>query len=357
MRDAGTWFLILVAAAFAADPPRADPFAPEVDRLSVMWLALGGACCAAAWLMGLAARREWPASRAALLGAVPVLGWLAAYPAVILGPGALMPPREAHAFLDAIAEMRPTRGLEAVQFLSPGVLAAGLGGVLAWRTRAPAWWWLGSCASVAVVFGAQHVRFAAYPAALGAMALPVALTWCSGVLGQWRGMARVLTRPALLLAFLGGPVVGAAASSLMPEAGAANVAATCLRAPSAALLAPAAGQVVLASPDETPDLLYRTGVLTVGSLYHRGIASYMRARAAWRSGPADAEPQAVRGTGAQWVLLCRGAARSRLVADLPPDTLQDRLERGEVPPWLQPAGADAAGWTLWRVLEPRSPSP
>lgn len=104
-----------------------------------------------------------------------------------------------------------------------------------------------------------------------------------------------------------------------------------------------------------PDLLYRTGVLTAGSLYHGGIASYMRARAAWRSFPARVEPPSMRVTEARWVLLCRGAARNRLVADLPPDTLQDRLERGEVLPWLQPASADAAGWTLWRARTPNSP--
>ena len=353
VRGAGTCFLLLVAATLAADPPRADPFSSEIDRLSVMWLALGAACCAAGWLIGLAARRRWPAALAVFLGTVPVLAWLAAFPSVILGPGALMPPPEVHAFLDAISEMQPARGLEAVQFLSTGLLAAGLAGLLAWRTRALAWWWAALCALAIVALGAQHVRFAAYSAALGAMAVPVALTWCSQALGQRRAAALVVARPALLLVFLAGPGVGAVAS-LVPEAGAASATA-CLRAPSVGLLAPAAGEVVLASPNETPDLLYRTGVLTVGSLYHRGIAAYMRARAAWRSGPADTEPPAVRATEARWVLLCRGAARSRLIADLPPETLQDRLKRGEIPPWLQPAGTDSAGWTLWRVLEPRSP--
>ncbi len=353
LRDGGTWFLLLVAASFAADPPRADPFASEVDRLSVMWLALGAACCAAGWLLWLTARRRWPTRLAVFLGTVPVLAWLVAFPAVILGPAALMPPLEAHAFLGAIAEMRPVRGLDAVQFLSTGLLAAGLAGLLAWRTRALAWYWAALCAFAVLVLGAQHVRFAAYPAALGAMALPVALTWCSQALGQRRAAALVLVRPALLLVFLAGPGVGAAAS-LVPEAGAANATA-CLRGPSTGLLAPAVGQVVLASPDETPDLLYRSGVLTTGSLYHRGIAAYMRTRAAWRSGPADVEPPSVRATEARWVLLCRGAARNRLVADLPPETLQDRLERGNIPTWLQPVGADATGWTLWRVVEPRSP--
>jgi hypothetical protein len=133
---------------------------------------------------------------------------------------------------------------------------------------------------------------------------------------------------------------------------------TCPSPPLSTLLAPATGDVVLADPSETPELLYRTGVLTVGSLYHRGIAAYMRARAAWRSAPAETEPDAVRATGARWVLACRNAARRALVADLPPRTLMDALSRGEAPPWLQPAGDDGAGWSLWRVADPvSSPSP
>ncbi len=352
-RDAGTWFLLLVAAALAVDPPSADPFAVELDRLSVMWLALGGACCAAGWVLWLASRRPWPVYRAAFLGLAPTLVWLAAFPAVLLGPAALMPPPEARAFFGAISEMQPVRGLSAGQFLSAGLLAAGLAALLAWRTRSLGWCWAASCALAIVLLGAQHLRFASYSVALGAMALPVALTWCGDALRRRREAALALARPALLLVVFAGPTVGAAAP-LVPEAGAIGRIA-CAHVPSAALLAPAAGQVVLADPSETPDLLYRTRVLTVGSLYHRGIASYMRARAAWRSFPADLEPPSVRATEARWVLLCRGVARDRLVADLPPETLQDRLARGAIPPWLQPAGTDAAGWTLWRVLEPSSP--
>lgn len=356
-RDAGTWFLLLTAAALAADPPRADPFAPEIDRLSTTWLALAGACAAAGWLVWLVARQRWPVRRAVLFGAVgaaaPVLAWLAAFPAVLRGPNALMSSVEAHAFLDAIAEMQPVRdAADAAQFLTAGLLAAGLAALLAYRTRAPPWLWAALCALVAVALGALHVRFAAYPAALGAMALPVALTWCSQAVAKRHaaGLAMV-ARPALLVMFLAAPIA-AAAGALAPEA--ATVI-TCPQPPPAALLLQAAGQVVLADPGETPDLLYRTDVLTVASLYHRGIASYMRGRAAWRSAPADAEPDAVKATGARWILLCRGTARSPLVADLPAETLEDSLRRGTAPTWLLPAGADAAGWTLWRVLGPSSP--
>jgi hypothetical protein len=124
----------------------------------------------------------------------------------------------------------------------------------------------------------------------------------------------------------------------------------CSLAASGAMLADHAGQVVLADPGDTPELLYRTQVLTVGSLYHRNVPAFMRQRAAWRSMPADTVPDAVRQTGATLVLFCRSHARSLMVADLPPDTLLDRLSRGEVPRWLHQVAADRqSGNALYEV--------
>jgi hypothetical protein len=118
-------------------------------------------------------------------------------------------------------------------------------------------------------------------------------------------------------------------------------------------LAPYAGKVVLTNVNDVPELLYRTGILTVGSLYHRNAAGFMRLRAAWRSMPSDREPDAVRATGAVLVLVCpRPGTGSRwaLVRDLPPQTLLDRLERGEVPPWLtEVAREPASGHVLYAV--------
>ncbi len=355
VRDAGTSFLLLVAAAFAADPPLEGPFVPALDRLSVTWLALALACGAAGW--GVWACARWlPPRRAAFAGGlltVLALGsWLAAFPEVELGPGALMPPREARAFLGAIAEMQPVRGAGAeARFLATGALAAGLASLLAWRARSLVWGWASVWSLIALALGALHIRFAAYPAALGAMALPVALTWCGQTVSARRG-ARSFARPALLAIFLAGPVLGAA----FPGVRAGSQAARCPSLPPASLLAPAAGQVVLANPSETPELLYRTRVLTTASLYHRGIASYMRARAAWRAERLAAEPAALAATRARWILLCRAAPRTPLVANLPRDTLEDRLRERRALPWLRRVGS-ADGWTLWAIRPVSSPSP
>lgn len=400
LRGAGTAFLAVLAAAYAVDPPLDRPFDPALDRLSTVWLALGAACCASGWLAWLASR--WAPGpgpvpgRARLAGAamavLPPLVWLCAFPRVLLGPDALMTPEQARAFFDVIGEMQPVAGWgEAARDLAPGALAAGLTAWWAAHRRSVPWAWAALCAAAAVGLGALHLRFAAYPAAFAAAALPVVLTRCPGSEGRRLGRdggsappgqsvsggtrttemedaperggisgavvfrpsagvfipAGPFARPALLLAFVAGPLLGADAARAS-DAGAPP--ARCTAPPPVALLDPAAGEVVLTGPNEAPELLYRTGVLTVGSLYHRGIESYMRLRAAWRSGPADEQPDAVRATGARWVLACRGAARDLLVSDLPPDTLRDRLARGEAPPWLSLAGSDEAGWMLWRVV-------
>lgn len=119
----------------------------------------------------------------------------------------------------------------------------------------------------------------------------------------------------------------------------------------AALLADHAGQIVMTNPGTSPELLYRTHVLTVGSLYHRNVAAFIRLRAAWCSGPSDIVPAAVRATGASLVLFCPSPARSMLVANLPPDTLLDRLNQGHVPLWLQKLSEDSrSGNILYEVV-------
>jgi hypothetical protein len=348
LRDAGSSYLLLTAAALAADPPVSAAWTPCYDRLSVTWLALAGVCCLSGWLVWRGTTLRWPPWRAGLIGAAPLIAWFAAFPGVLRGTHAPLSPEEAHAFLDAISEFQPVRGLGCVEFLWTGLLAAALAAIMARRERAPVWLWAAACTVAVTALGAEHVRFATYPALLGCSALPVALTRCGTMSAERIGRTPALIRPGLVALFLAGPLLSVAAGG-MGAAHATGSAEECSSPPASTLLAPAAGQVVLARPDETPDLLLSTNVLTAGSLYHRGIAAYMRARAAWRSMPSPAEPEAVRATEAHWVLICSTAPRSPLVADLPEATLEDRLREGRAPPWLQPAGKDAAGWVLWQV--------
>ncbi len=117
----------------------------------------------------------------------------------------------------------------------------------------------------------------------------------------------------------------------------------------APLLGQAAGQVVLGQVEDTPELLYRSQVLTVGSLYQHGVPGYLRARAAWRVLPGAAVPPELQVGGIGYVLFCPRLGRYVLVQDLPRNTLWDALEAGSPPPWLSPAGSNAAGWVLYNV--------
>jgi hypothetical protein len=78
------------------------------------------------------------------------------------------------------------------------------------------------------------------------------------------------------------------------------------------------------------------------------MEAFLNARDAWRSPPSDTTPPAVRTTGATHILACDLIGRSLLVADLPPATLQDRLARHVVPPWLNEVGR-AGGYRLYAI--------
>jgi hypothetical protein len=170
-------------------------------------------------------------------------------------------------------------------------------------------------------------------------------------------MALVLLVPVLpdLTAGLGAPK---AAKATVQAGAAGGSGAECSVRHIASLLAPYAGQVVLADVNETPELLYRTKVKTVGSLYFNPVPSGFEARSApgavrsllaWSSpGNTQTEPAAVRATGATLVLACPGQLNANAGSEVVPDTLYDRLNRNEPPPWLERLAA-GAGHVLYQV--------
>ena len=85
------------------------------------------------------------------------------------------------------------------------------------------------------------------------------------------------------------------------------------------------GRVVLSDVNDVSEILYRTGMRTVGSLYHRSPQNFLKLRAAWRSRPAVDGADAVRQAGADLVLFCLRPRRSSLVADIAGETLLDAL--------------------------------
>jgi hypothetical protein len=356
MIRAGATFLLLTCLALAVDPPFAGYAAIEIDRISLVHVTLAlGAFGVGIVLMALDPAGTAPWLRAglgALAGAGIVVLWAALFPDLLRGTDGVSAAADISIMNGATEEMQPIGSvMQGVMTLLNGVLALLLLGWLALSRRSLLWAYAALCVAVILVLGFLHIRFTTYAAVAGAITLPVAISECSRLMGRHAPALQSLARVGLLVVALLANRADAAAALLTADAAAPKTSATCSKRGLAAMLAPYAGEVVLSDVNDVPELLYRTQVRTVGSLYHRSVANFMRLRAAWRSGPAETVPEAVRTTSATLILACPGAARSMMVADLPENTLMDRLGRREVPPWLREVAADgASGFVLYRIV-------
>lgn len=354
LRSGGSSILALIAFAFAIDPPQAGYGAVEIIRLSVVYLTLAVVLAAIGWSAWALDRGHLPPARRAVAGAGVALAgiglWFALFPAVLKGPNGLMGAAEAKAYYGVIAEMQPIVTAEGLcTFLLDGALATAVVVAVAVRTRSPQWAYGALCSVLILALGASHLRFSTYAAALGAATLPLALAYC-GALIRDREMMLTFARTATVGLFVVAPYASVAAARFSPASAAEAASDGCPLRAIAPLLAPYAGETVLADASDTPELLYRTKVLTVGSLYD-DIPAFMRLRAAWRSGRSDDLPQVVKATGASLLLFCPRPGRSDLVVDASPDTLLDRLNRGDVPRWLVKLGVDnTSGNELYRIV-------
>ena len=338
LAQTGLTFLAVVMAAWIVDPPGVSRWAAEQDRLSIIYVTLAGAAAGC----GIAAWSGLPRAAVLALGSVLALAWLAAFPMLLRGTYGLLPPDVAHVFLDGISEMQPIVHLgPAVSLLLPGLAAAVL---LAWfgvRRRSLVLLYAAACGALLVLGGEQHIRFAAYPAVFAAVLAPLALTALGPTLWRTAALAATLLLPL--------------SNSFIPAAGANEPAGKrCGFQGVHDLLAPYAGQVVLSDAGDTPELLWRSDVLTVGSLFHRNPTGFMRLLDAWRSEPGQTVPPAVLAARAQLILFCPTAPVFRVFAMAPRPTLAARLHAGVVPPWLHQVGTTAGGFVLYDVATPRS---
>ncbi|CAG4920010.1 unnamed protein product, partial [Acidocella sp. C78] len=358
----GAGFAATLWFALWIDPPHGGWLSPEIDRLSIVYAMLGlavmvtGACLAG---LDREARGKWRLGLGVLAAGAAFAAWLATYPTVALGPYALIPMREMHAFFGGIIEDQPATTLSlAASRLGPGLLAFAYALHRAWRCRrAPdiAGLWLIFMAGLALALGltARMMIFQQYPAAFAAALAPLALEEIS------RRFAARPSRAALLrVGLVWAPVVlvyvpGMAAAALVP--GTPKPAARCSLRSATNLLAPTAGRVVLTDPGLVPELLYRTSAIGVGSLYHHGLRAFMRDRAAWRTPAGSTEPPAVRATRAEFVLFCAAKGDdSALVQGAPRGALWRGLAANAPPPWLIRMG-QAGGYQLYRVRRRAAP--
>jgi hypothetical protein len=350
MAACGAGFFDVLGFGLAMDPPVGGYSAVEIDRLSVVFAALGLAVFfSGVVLWRLQKLKSLRYRRAAGVAAVVLLlaAWASIFPQVLRGPYGLMSAADARLFFAQIQEMQPAApDVTSFAFLFPGMLGVVIALARAVQSRDWRWWYVFACLCALLVLGIRFLRFAPVSSAAAAVVVAIALTSVS---------VRFLDRPALaagariflLLLLLLVPRLPAMAHVSKPGPAGPN----CDLHAFAPALGVAAGKIVLADVNETPELLWRSQILTVGSLYHHGVAGFLRLRAAWRAAPGNAEPPEVAATGAQYVLFCSGAGRTDLVADLPQTTLWDALLAGHPPAWLSLAAEEKkTGWRLYKIL-------
>ncbi len=354
LTTSGAGLFGVTTLAWLVDPPLAGYGAIEPDRISVMyvWLGAGAAVCAAwAWVFArpLAAAPAWLA-RVAVLGGAAVLavGWLTAFPHVLRGTQGLMTAEQARAFFTGIEEMAPVAGVaEGLEYLGGGVAGLLFLVIVLWRRPSLPLAYAVACAVVLVALAAMHVRFAAYPAALGAALLPVMLGRVAETLRSAPHQRRAFARTSLMAGVLLIPKLGQAVAPAQAGPTEPGQATSCQLEQAATLLAPYADAVVLAPINDGPELLRRTAVRTVGTLYHRNVEGFMRLRSAWLSAEEASRP-ALDAARVDLILVCPGKAAS---AGAPVDpTLLGRLEAGQPPAWLTLIGgaSDGLGYQLYR---------
>lgn len=254
-----------------------------------------------------------------------------------------------------ISEMQPIAEVpRALFFLLTGVCATVTAIALAARRRSLLLTYAAVCLAGLLAIAWLHVRFAACPEAAGAIALPIVLTLAGTATMTWHHIGQSFSRLAIILLFIQVPYLGQLpALTGSAHAAAVAVPAACKIADATAMLASHPGAVVLAEVSDTPEILYKTEVRTVGSLYHRGIEAFSRLRAAWRVLPSDRVPPEIDAAEITLVLGCRGQVRSPLVEDLDRPPLSDQLRTGNPPPWLRLIAENpGSGHVLYEVIRP-----
>ncbi len=358
MAACGSALAVLIGLGFALDPPYGGYGVVELDRLSMVFVWLAVIICASAWCLRGAERwlRSAPARALALLLAAGggAATWLTLFPAFLHGLGGIVTKSQGDAFFSYIGEMQPvaTFGGVSLHLLGPAlatlaaaVFAADARGTPGDRRAMALWTYCSVCGVVAIAIGVWHVRFTGYAKLGAALLLPIILSRMAP--------SKHLLRPLVLAVFLLLPPLPYQLGLLSPteaervrERRTSTLCSVRLLAP---LLSSYAGKVVLANVNDTPELLWRSPVLTVGSLYHSGIEAFMRLRAAWRADDLADVPSALRTAGVEYLLICPGERRSAVVAGAA-GTLWDRVHAGDPPSWLTRVDIEGgSGFILYRV--------
>ncbi len=357
-------FFDILGIALTLDPPEGGYGMPEIDRLSLVYVILAIfllAGSATLWRLERRAQKFYRPAGLALMAGL-LIAWIAMFPAVAQGPYGVMSAADMQKFFGVMQELQPLHGAQNIIFLWPGLMAFFYALWRAAQSKPPEqtflappqarwiWLYLAACTLVTLILGIKFILFVSFSACIAAALLPIALSTATARYATQKNAAS-WARILIFALVLGTPEATAIALTMAapkPPPTAQKFPSCSLR-DIAPLLAPAAGKIVLADIQATPEILYRSQVETVGSLYQHGVPAYLRARAAWRAAPGATIPDAVKQTGARYILFCPQPGRYAPVADVPHKTLWDALADPTPPAWLTLQGQDAAGWRLYEV--------
>lgn len=354
--------LASVALAYVAQTPPALWTASVCDALAANLLS--GVALAAAGLLAAtwaASGRGLPARLAALAiaGGAAGAAYLALDPTCLHGPLGAVDARLKPIWLDHIGEMKPLLSVlvqRRSEFAACSVALIALGAA-SWlwlgRRRAardPAWALLGAMLAAGAAAALSAERMAHYA---DWFALPLV----AAALGDlsirfWK--ASPLPAVALVVAS-SQPVLIAGLGVLpgwrLPQAATAAADAglgPCSEIAAYRRLGALPPGLALTEINLGPRVLAASGDAVMAAPYHRMTYGILAAHRALAAGP-GADEAAVRGMGAAYVLDCPSQARQFNHLSLGPASLQQRLDRGEAPAWLEPLSARGEVLQIYRV--------
>ena len=366
-------FVLAVVTLLALDPPHEGWLQPKLERLSILYVAFAVlvALLWAALALGPQRAEAWRARLAvAAAGAA-----LAALCLAVLFPGVLVPEQtlfgaggNARLWVDETGEMQPSfRTLGGgVLFASGPAIGLAATGVLAWRERqvaaGTAWAMFALMLAPPTALGLRHVRFMIYPEMFAALPIAMLLVRLLPYVDRVApAPLRLFGRSLAGMVLLAGPIFLAGFLAAATPAADRTIADCAVRPVAAALndygFMGGTDLVIMAHPNETPELLYWTGHRTVAGLFHTevdGLQDIVRFFASRDDATAKA---IVARRGIALVMFCTGDGTVSAAADPDGRELFTRLLKGKVPGWLAaqpwPAGT-TSDLRLFRVVRAKN---
>ncbi len=290
------------------------------------------------------------------MGVLTLSGAIAAQPQCLGSPYGMVPPEVVTGWMSSVGEARHIGRVwldsPATALADMGYILAGLIAALVLLRNAPAgqrlnWMIVIVLIGLSGAVTAWQIRGSLFAHLFASLAVGAL---AAGAFERWRQSrgAPMLLQFAAVAFLLSPPFLTSVAQAVTPPGAPAAVNedgvlyADLCRAPEA--LAPLASQPqgrVFSPIDLGPSILLHTPHAVFAGPYHRNGEGILRITSTLQAPPEQAWT-ALDAAGADYFVYCPGLNETRRYAGLVPGGLADRLDRGEVPAWLEPLPAAAS---------------